>query len=87
MPDAPSRVRDASAHWGEAPPERSPRCAYWVRRIEAGWRPNARIRNEGYEGATHFYGVWLWEYLHVIAPLLERLCTTSPRKDTDDAGR
>lgn len=71
----PPRVKDASTYWTELPPEQSPRCTWWVARIRAGWRPNARVRSEGYEGATAFYGVYVGEYLKVIAPLIEELGT------------
>lgn len=72
-PPAPPRVDDHYRFWGDPPPERSPRCAWWVARIEGGWRPNRRITCEGYDASSSYYGVYIWEYLHVISPLLGKL--------------
>lgn len=38
-----------------------------------GWRPNRRIRQMCYDCSAEFYGVWLWEYLNVLAPLLQEV--------------
>lgn len=69
----PSKVDDCYRYWIEPPPERSGRCQYWIERIEAGWRPNSRIGSEGYDGAAHYYGVYIWEYIHEICPLLREI--------------
>ena len=61
----PPRV-DRYAFWGKPPPQSSPRLAYWIARIEAGWRPNRRISRMGYDEAAAFYGVYLWEYFNVL---------------------
>jgi hypothetical protein len=63
-------VDDMEAYWTEPPPAPSARLRYWLARIAGGWRPNRRIRTAGYGGATHFFGVYLWEYLQVLSPLL-----------------
>lgn len=68
----PPRV-DHYAFWGEPPAELSPRCRYWLAQIERGWRPNRFVRRMGYDEAAEWYGVYLWEYLNVIAPRLDRL--------------
>jgi len=59
-------------YWTTSPPERSTRCQWWVDRINKGWQPNGRIRSMGYYEAAIFYGVYIWEYLEVISPLLNR---------------
>lgn len=59
--------------WGDPPDEPSPRCVFWLRQIERGWRPNCHLRRMGYDEAAEWYGVYLWEYLNVIAPRLSGL--------------
>lgn len=66
----PPRVDDVETFWTEPPPERSPRCAWWVARVNDGFRPNRHARRLGYYAAAEHYGVYLWEYLHVLLPLL-----------------
>ena len=66
----PPPVRDRYTYWGDAPDELSARCQWWVRQIERGWRPNRHIRREGYDTSAEWYGVYIWEYLNVILPLL-----------------
>lgn len=66
----PPRVEDHYQYWGEAPPEPSQRCIYWVRQIERGWRPNRRIP-DCYCCGSEWHGVYIWEYLNVIRPLLD----------------
>ena len=67
----PPRVADVYQWWGAPPPERSARCAYWLRQIEAGWLPNGHIARMGREGA-HWYGVWMWEWTNEIGPAISR---------------
>ena len=67
----PPAVLDITTFWTEQPPYISPRCAYWLRRHDNGtWRPNRRLRTEGYHAAAEHLGIWIWEYLHLIRPLL-----------------
>lgn len=73
----PSRVQNQEMYWSFPPPEESERCAWWKARIRAGWRPNRRIATMGYDGASYFYGVYIWEYLNVIEPLLREVGATS----------
>ena len=68
-PNRPPRVPDVEDYWGDPPPGMSERCAYWVRQFARGWAPNRRVRREGYYSAAEWYGVYLWEYLHVLSPL------------------
>jgi hypothetical protein len=76
----PPRVADRYQHWADPPPEPSERCRYWLAQIERGWRPNRAIAAHGYDAAAQWYGVWIWEYLHVLAPrLAEQRPTESPR--------
>lgn len=66
----PPAVGDHYQFWGDRPPERSERCAYWLRQIERGWLPNRRWAREGYDAASELYGVYIWEYLNEITPAL-----------------
>lgn len=66
----PPQVDDRYLYWIEAPPELSARCEYWLRRIADGWRPNRRIRGQGYDTSAEWYGVYIWEYLNKIVPAL-----------------
>lgn len=66
----PPRIRDEERYWSDPPPEPSERCLYWVRQIDRGWLPNRRIGGIGYHGAAVWFGVYLWEYLNVLAPLI-----------------
>jgi hypothetical protein len=67
----PLPVDDVMRYWGEKPPEQSARCAYWIERWEQGtWRPNRRVRREGYHGAAELLGVYVWEYWNVMRPLM-----------------
>lgn len=65
----PPRV-DRYAYWGTAPDEPSPRCVFWLRQIGRGWRPNCHIQRMGYDESAEWYGVFMWEYLNVLAPRL-----------------
>jgi hypothetical protein len=65
-----ARVLGVEAFWERSPPERSPRCAEWLELYAAGWRPNRRIRSFGYYDAALFFGVYIWEYLHVLSPVI-----------------
>ena len=69
---APPRIKgvDVMLCWSEPPPELSERCRWWVRRIKAGWTGNRRTASMGYHVAAEYYGVYIWEYLNVISPLL-----------------
>jgi len=40
-------------------------------RIESGWRRNKRISGLGYDPAAHHFGVYIWEYINVLQPLLQ----------------
>jgi hypothetical protein len=66
----PAAVADVYAYWGELPPEPSPRCRYWLRQIERGWRPNRHLRSMGRHESAHWYGVYLAEWSEVIYPAL-----------------
>ena len=64
----PPRVQDEQLYWSNAPPSPSERCTYWLKQIEKGWHPNRRLRCLGYHEASMFYGVYVWEYNHVLLP-------------------
>ncbi len=61
---------NVQAYWTQPPPEPSPGCLKWVAKIRAGWRPNRRVRAMGYYEEAEFYGVYIWELMNVIDPLI-----------------
>lgn len=63
-------ILESYLYTSSPPPEPSPKLAYWVEKIKNGWKPNKRIRSMGYSTATQFFGVYVWEYINVIAPLI-----------------
>lgn len=63
---------DIYQYWNDPPPEPSPRLIPWIKKIQAGWKPNRRIRQMGYETRCDFFGVYLWEYWNVLIPLLRQ---------------
>lgn len=67
----PPRIHDEMEYWESPPPQPSERCLYWTRQIERGWLPNRRISGECYHCSAVWYGVYIWEYLHVLAPLID----------------
>lgn len=69
----PPPVADRYESWGEQPSAPSLRCVYWLRQIDAGWRPNCSLQRMGYDEAAGWYGVYIWEYLHVLWPRLGEL--------------
>lgn len=69
-PPRPPQVADEQAYWTSPPPEPSARCLYWREQIANGWHPNRRVSMMGYHEATNFYGVYIWEYINVISPLV-----------------
>lgn len=72
-PPAPPRVRNLEKWWAEPPPSPSARCLWWLDKINAGWRPGRRIRQLGYYTSAEWYGVYIWEYLHVLSPVLSAI--------------
>lgn len=75
---APPKVDNIETYWTEEPPDLSPRCRYWIRRIERGWRGNKRFRGKGYSEKAEHLGVYIWEWLHVLSPLFEHKMRTDP---------
>ena len=71
-PPAPPRIRypEFEQYWVDPPPEPSARCLWWVDRINGGWRRNRRIGGLGYSMSAEYFGVYIWEWLHVLSPLL-----------------
>ena len=63
---------DRYEYWGKPPPEPSARLLWWLDQIEAGWRPNRFYRRLGYDEGAERFGVYIWEYLNVIRPVLCR---------------
>jgi hypothetical protein len=68
----PERVHDVYEYWNQAPPEPSARLVYWEQQVEAGWRPNRRIRSFGYAESAEWFGVYVWEWRNVLWPLIEK---------------
>lgn len=66
----PPAVENIETFWATPPPERSPRCTYWVAELASGWVPNRRVRSMGYYEQAEFFGVYVWEHLHVLSPML-----------------
>ena len=64
----PPPVANIYTHWVDAPSTLSQRCEYWLRQVRRGWRPSGRVRRMGREEAAEWYGVYIWEYVHVIVP-------------------
>ncbi len=71
-PPAPPRVDNLEDYWSQPPPVYSERCQWWISRIEGGWRPGKRVSCLGYYSKAEFYGVYIWEYLNVLSPMLHR---------------
>lgn len=71
-PPTPKQVKDITEYWTSPPPERSERAKYWLQKLNDGWKPNRRIRQLGYEGAAEFFGVYIWEYINVLSPLIHK---------------
>lgn len=57
-------------YWTDPPAAPSPGLVKWARKIRAGWSPNARISGMGYHEAAEFFNVYIWEYLHVLSPMM-----------------
>lgn len=68
---APPRVKNIEEYWTEPPAEQSARCTWWVERIRAGWKRNKRIHALGYYERAAFFGVYIWEQLHVVDAALK----------------
>ena len=69
-PHRPPRVKDIQEYWVNPPPEPSLALTHWLQQLDAGWRPNKRIRTMGYHEKAEFFGVFLWEHLNVLSPRL-----------------
>jgi hypothetical protein len=69
----PPPVADRYLYWTHPPEEPSERCRYWLRQIDRGWRPNHAISTMGYDEGAGWYGVYIWEYLYLVAPRLAEL--------------
>lgn len=81
LPPKPTAVVDRYRYWTDRPPLLSDRCVYWLEQIERGWLPSRRVRREGYDSSAEWYGVWIWEYLNVIAPALSAASPSRARRN------
>lgn len=68
---APARVENVEKFWFAASPEISPRCVWWINRIQHGWKGNKRTRVLGYDEGARYFGVYIYEYVNFIYPLLK----------------
>lgn len=66
----PPPVGDRYTYWAHPPPEVSGRAQWWLRQIDRGWRPPRRIRVECYDCSAEWYGIYIWEYLNLLAPAM-----------------
>jgi hypothetical protein len=62
----PPRVDDVQRYWAKPPPALSPRCLHVVKRMREGWSPRL---NFGYHGNAEYLGIYIWEYLEIVANL------------------
>lgn len=60
-------------YWLIPPPMMSKGCERTLAKLNAGWRPNRRIRQMGYYESAEFYRCYIWEWLNVISPAIDRL--------------
>lgn len=67
--DRPPKVDNVEKYWNKPPPEFSDRCIWWIREFQNGWRPNRRIRIEGYYSSAQYYGVYIWEYINILSKI------------------
>lgn len=69
----PPPVDDPERYWGSRPPVPSERALYWVRRltVDGSWRGNRRLRRSGRHEAAAILGVYVWEWEHVLSPLVD----------------
>lgn len=67
----PPPVEDRYLYWSDPPHAVSLRCLYWARQIDRGWLPNRRIGSYGYDTSAGWYGVYIWEYLNILFPLIQ----------------
>jgi hypothetical protein len=43
-------------------------------RLRSGtWRANGRVRGAGYYGASRHLGIYIWEYINVLSPMVEAM--------------
>lgn len=64
------KVEDITEYWDDPPPNPSPRCSFWMTKIFRGWRAHRGLMRLDEEKASEFYGVYIWEYVNVIFPML-----------------
>lgn len=74
----PPRVSNHYDFWVYPPPEVSERCLWWQARIRGGWRRNRRIGMMGYDESAEWFGVYIWEYLNVLYPMLDAIGRKEP---------
>jgi hypothetical protein len=64
----PPAVDDVDRYITTPPLVLSERCRYWVRQLQRGFVPNRRWRMECGDSAAALWGVYWWEWTHVLEP-------------------
>ncbi len=64
------KVEDITEYWNEPPPVLSERCIFWVTKIRTGWQRNYVLRKLDLEESSEFFGVYIWEYINILYPML-----------------
>jgi hypothetical protein len=62
----PAPVDDVDRYIVDPPPAPSARLRYWLRQLDRGFVPNRRWRMECGDSAAALYGVYWWEWTHVL---------------------
>lgn len=75
----PLPVGNVMLYWLDQPPEPSDRCLYWRRRYSEGsWSPNRWLARQDNHGRALWLGVYIWEAVHVLGPLINEHCAGVP---------
>lgn len=53
-------------YWERPPPTPSPGLLKWLQKIKNGFIPNRRLGSMGYDEASHYYKVYIWEYINIL---------------------
>lgn len=64
------KVEDITDYWDNPPAILSLRCKFWITKIFRGWRANPGLIKLDEEKASEFYGVYIWEYINILFPML-----------------
>jgi len=62
---------ESTRYWTSPPPEPSEGLTHWKRRVEQGFRRNRRLSGMSYGEAAEYFGVYHWEWFHVLSDLMD----------------